>query len=195
MRLVAAALVAAVSAAGWHGTADRAGGYAIAVPSTWQVVPRSTPALDALVKRLRDDKRTALAYQYAQIAAVRKATHVVYPFQAFAWPAPGGRVVPDVTVKIDPLAAGATPAALPRIARQIAKTLDAAPSATAAPPVPRTLPAGAAQHVSGSTQVSKSVRSRFSLYLLIRGRKLYSITFRGPATAAEAGILQRFRFV
>ena len=194
MRLVAAALAAVVStAAGWHTVPDRAGGYSIAVPSSWQVVPRSTPALDALVKRLRDEKRTALAYQYAQIAAVRRATHVVYSFQAFAWPAPAGRVVPDVTVKIDPLAAGATAADLPRIARQIAKTLDAAPTATASMPVRRVVPAGPAQLVTGSTQVSKTVRSRFALYLLIRGKRLYSVTFRGPATPAEAGVVQRFR--
>lgn len=194
---VAAVLsVAAGSAAaadGWRTAPDRAGGYSIAVPATWQVVPRSTAELDAHVARLRAQKRMALAYQFAQIAAVRRATHTAFRFQAFSWPAPRGQVVPDVTVKIDPLSPGATPAALPRIAGQIAKTLAAAPTATATSPVGVRLPAGAAQRITGTTQISKTVRSRFALYLLIHGRRLYSVTFRGPATSVEREIVRRFR--
>lgn len=192
---VAAGTAAAAAADDWRTAPDRAGGYSIAVPVTWQVVPRSPSALDAIVARLRAEKRTALAYQFAQIAAVRRATHSAFRFQAFAWPPPRGQVVPDVTVKIDPLSPGTTAAALPRIARQVSKTLAAAPTATANAPVAVRLPAGPAQRITGTAQISKTVRSRFALYLLVRGRRLYSVTFRGPATAVEREISRRFRLL
>ena len=184
----------AAAAVSWRTVADPGAGYSIAVPTAWQVVPRSTPRLNALIARLRDDERAALANQYAQIAATRRATHTVYRFQAFAWPPPQGRVVPDVTVKTDPLTAGTTQAALPYIARQIAKALSGSATATASTPVRRTLPAGPAVVVTGMTSVTKVVRSRYAIYLLIHGRKLYSVSFRGPKTAVEDRIIASFRF-
>jgi hypothetical protein len=182
------------AAAPWRTVAVPRDGFSIAVPGTWHVVPRSTPRLEALIAGLRKRKQTALALQFAQIAAVRRATHAVYRFQAFAWPPPKGAVVPDVTVKIDPLKAGTTRAALPRLARRIANALSRSAGATAAAPVARTLPAGRAMTVTGTTRISKSLRSRYALYLLIHGRKLYSIAFRGPATEAESDVVRRFRF-
>jgi hypothetical protein len=198
--LVAAAVVASTLAAGasaggaWRTVADPGGGYSLAVPRAWQVVPRETPQLTALVARLRRTKQTALANQFAEVAAARRLTHPLYRFQAFAWPPPKGAVVPDVTVKTDPLSAGTTAAALPAIAREIVKALSGTKGATASAPVRSTLPAGTAVSVTGTTQISKSVRSRYAIYLLIHAKTLYSISFRGPATAAERGIVERFRF-
>jgi hypothetical protein len=194
---VAAVCVGAgsASAAGpWRTVADPAGGFSIAVPVAWQVVPRSTPELNALVARLSKRKQTALSNQFAEVAAARRATHTVYRLQAFAWPPPKGAVVPDVTVKTDPLTAGTTSAALPVIARQIAKALSRSPSATASAPVRQALPAGQAVAVTGTARLSKSLRSRYAIYLLIHGGKLYSISFRGPATAVETRIVVSFRF-
>ena len=200
-RLVAALLLGLAVAAGsagaadpWRTVADRADGFSIAVPAAWQVVPHSTPRLSALVVRLRKAKRPALANQFAEIAATRRATHTVYPFQSFAWPAPKGPIVPDVTVKTDRLGVGTTSAALPLLARQIAKALAASKNATASAPVLRQLPAGRAYEVSGTTQLSKSLRNRYVVYLLIHGRTLYSVSFRGPATAVETRIVESFRF-
>jgi hypothetical protein len=186
---------ASASAAGpWRTFSDLTGGFSIAVPAAWQIVPRSTAELNALVARLTKTKQTALANQFREIAAVRRATHTVYRLQAFAWPPPKGAVVPDVTVKTDPLTAGTTRAALPRIAREIAKAISRSPTATASAPVRRTLPAGQAFEVTGTTRLSKTVRSRYAIYLLIHRGKLYSISFRGPATALEPRIVDNFRF-
>src|SRR4051794_23601673 len=157
------------------------------------MVPRETRQLGALVARLRRTKQTALANQFVAIAAARRLTHSDYRLQAFAWPPPKGAVVPDVTVKTDPLSAGTTAAALPAIARDRQGALRDE-GATASAPVRSALPAGPAVSVTGTAQISKSVRSRYAIYLLIHAKTLYSISFRGPATSAERGIVQRFRF-
>ena len=198
IRAAAAALAAVALAGGadppWRTVGVPADGFSIAVPRAWKLVPRSTQRLNALVADLRKQKRTALALQYAQIAAARRATKTVYRFQAFAWPPPKGAVVPDVTVKRDPLTPGTTVTALPSIAQQVAKALSRSTGATASAPVARTLPAGRAALVTGTARISKTARSRFAVYLLIHARTLYSISFRGPATAAEAQVVRRFRF-
>jgi hypothetical protein len=198
---VAAAVVAGLlaaapagAAAPWQRVADPAGGFSIAVPAAWQVVPPSSTELRALVVRLAGRKQTALANQFAQVAAARRGKPTIYRFQAFAWPAPKGAVVPDVTVKTDPVTAGTTPSALPVIARQIAKALAGSAGATASAPVRRTVPAGHAVSVTGTTQLTKSLRSRFAIYLLIHRGKLYSISFRGPPTPVEGRIVAGFRF-
>jgi hypothetical protein len=192
---VAALATASLAAASppWRPFVDPPAGFSISVPVAWRVVPRSTPQLDALVAKLRTRKQIALADQFAEIAATRKVSHTVYRFQAFVWPPPKGGVVPDVTVKIDRLAAGATRAALPLIAREIVKALSRSPAPPSSP-VHRKLPAGPAVEVTGSTRVTKSLRSRYAVYLLIHDRKLYSITFRGPASAVESRIVESFRF-
>jgi hypothetical protein len=192
--LTGSAGAATGAATPWRTVAVPADGFSIAVPAAWQVVPRSTQRLNALIARLRKGRRTALELQFAEIAAARRATHTVYRFQAFVWPPPKGAVVPDVTVKLDPLRAGTTRDALPLIARQIVKALSRSAGATAAAPVARALPAGHAFEVTGTTRLSKSLRSRYAIYLLIHGGKLYSISFRGPATAVEGQVIQRFRF-
>jgi hypothetical protein len=191
---LAAASLAAASPPPWRPFVDPAAGFSISVPAAWRVVPRSTSQLDALVAQLRKRKQIVLADQFAEIAATRKVTHTLYRFQAFVWPPPKGSVVPDVSVKTDRLAVGTTRAALPLIAREIAKALSRSPSPPS-PPVHRKLPAGPAVEVTGSARLTKSLRSRYAVYLLIHNRKLYSITFRGPATAVEARIVNGFRFM
>ena len=49
--------------------------------------------------------------------------------------------------------------------------------------------------VTGTMRLSEKLRSRYSLYLLISGRRLYSLSFRGPATPSESRIAKSFRFV
>lgn len=193
--LTAGLAAGSARAASWLTLSDPATGFSIAIPQGWKVVPRSTPALTALVARLSRRKETALASEYAEAAALRRTTHTVYRVQAFAWPAPVGDVVPDVTVKVDPLRRGTTPAALPLIARAIETALSKAKKTVVSKPVSRRLPAGPTVEITGSTQLSKHLQSRFAVYLLVHGGRLYSISFRGtPSAALEARILERFRF-
>jgi hypothetical protein len=192
--VVCAGVSGAAAADGWRTVTDRPAGYAIAVPRPWQVVPASSTRLRALILRAAKAKRTALATQLAAVAAARKTAQPVYRFQAFAWPGPPGPVVPDVTVKTDLLTTGTRASALPRIAQQIVKALARSSAATASVTAARRLPAGRAMLVSGTMRLSKSVRSRYSVYLLIHGRTLFSLSFRGPRTLAEPRIVASFRF-
>lgn len=201
-RTVLTALVVAGAAAGgahaavpWRTLSDSGGGFSIALPAGWQVVPRSTPALHALVSQLSRRRQTALASEYAEVAALRRTTHTVYRVQAFAWPAPAGDIVPDVTVKVDTLRRGTTPTALPLIARAVEQALSRAKKTTVSKPVGRRIPAGPTVEIAGTTRLSKTLRSRYAVYLLVHGGRLYSISFRGtPPDAVEARILASFRF-
>lgn len=186
---------AAGAAAPWQTIADKSMGFSVGVPGSWQVVPRSSPQLDAVVVRLRREKRLSLANQFAQVAAVRRTTHTTFSFQAFAWPPPKGAVVPDVTLKTDRLSSGTTGASLPYLARQIAKAIAGTSGATASTPSARKLPAGQAMTITGTTRLSKRLRSRFALYLLVHRRRLYSLSFRGPETPFENRIASSFRFL
>ena len=84
------------------------------------------------------------------------------------------------------------PGLLPGIAQQIVKALKRSRTTTVSAPVHRSLPAGQAIEVSGTTRISPSVRSRYAIYLLIHGLRLYSLSFRGPATSVESRITRGF---
>lgn len=199
MRSIAVALLlvagSAHAATHWRTLSDPADGFSIAVPAGWRTVPRSTPALEALVRQLSRRKETALASEYAEVAALRRTTHTVYRVQAFAWPAPAGEIVPDVTVKVDPLKRGTTAKALPLIARAMVRALSQAKATTVSKPVSRRLAAGPTIEIDGSTRLSKKLQSRYAVYLLVHGGRLYSISFRGTTPASVAArILASFRF-
>ena len=88
----ALALAAAAPAANVPSTTyvDKAGGYAITIPRTWQLVPRTVPQIDALIARLKKKQSTAdLASFYAQLIATPQQRQQLgaYVFQAFDWPA------------------------------------------------------------------------------------------------------------
>lgn len=192
---------AAGAADGWRTYGDPGGGFAIAVPARWRLVPRSDRDLAALVVRLRKRREPALAAQYAAIAAARARLHTAFRFQAFQWPAPPGPIVPDVSVKIDRLASPATKTTLAALARQYEQALGRARGATVRPAVDLTLAAGPAVRIAGTTPLGRStVRSGYVVYLLVRGTRLYSISFRAaaPRVTADAALFARiagtFRF-
>jgi len=190
--VLAAALVLAAAADGaaWQTHRDAVGGYSIAVPAGWQVVPHSTAQVRALATRLRAAHQDALASQFAAIAAARRTQPAVYRFQAFQWPAPKGPVDPDVTVKIDGVARTAR---LSRIATEFERALSAPRGATVEPARTVRLPAANAVRIAGTTKLGKSLRSAYVVYLLLRSTKLYSLAFRSvsPQSAAETRLFTR----
>lgn len=198
LAIVAAAvvLVPAADGAAWQTHRDAAGGYTIAVPAGWQVVPRSTAKVSALAAHLHALHQDALANQFAEIAAARRTQPAVYRFQAFQWPAPKGAVDPDVTVKVDGVSATAR---LPAIARQFERALGAPRGATIETPRRVQLPAGPAVRLAGTTRLGKSLHSAYVVYLLLRHTKLYSLAFRSASSQSSAAtplfekIAARFR--
>lgn len=197
---LAAPTAQASAAVPWRTYRDAAGGYSIAVPARWQVVPRSDAALRQLVARLRKTHERALADQLAAAGAARAKARAAFRFQAFEWPPPPGPVVPDVTVKTDRLAPGSKPDVLAKIAAEYVRSLGAGKGTRVAPALRVALAAGPAYRVSGTAQVAKSLRSGFVVYLLVHADRLWSLSFRASAARAAAdGALYRriaggFRF-
>jgi hypothetical protein len=193
---VCAGVVAPSAAAGtsWRTVSDGADGFSIAVPASWQLVPRSTKGVKARVAQLQRQKRMPLATQYAVLAAGRKGASSPFRFQAFAWPAPPGPIVPDVSVKLDTVAKGAT---LKSVAAGFRRALAKPRGARVAAPRRVVLPAGRAVELEGSIALTrknaKPLHSAYTVYLLLRGKRLYSISFRYAAaqTTAEAPLFRQ----
>jgi hypothetical protein len=198
-RALAAALAGlAVAGGSWRTVADRAGAFTIAVPKSWQIVPVSDAALENRVVRLQRQKRLALAAQYASVAASRRGAGT-FRFEAFAWPAPAGPIVPDVAVRVDRVAATAT---LGGIASGYVRSLSAPRGAVVLQRHALSVPAGSAYEVRGTVPVggTKHTRSAYDVYLLLRRARLYSISLRDSESrlAADAPLMRRvvwsFRF-
>lgn len=194
--LLSMSLAPTAAAAGWRTYRDAAGGFSIAVPSSWQVVPHSTADVRRLAKRLQAQHRTALAMQLEEIAASRRTQPAVYRFQALQWPAPKGATIPDVTVKVDDVDRAAR---LSVIAAQFEKALGSPKGATVEPAKAVKLPAGPAVRISGTTRLGTKLHSAYVVYLILRPARLYSVAFRCVASQERheeplfARIASRFR--
>lgn len=188
--LLSAALASVAVAAGWRTYRDAKGGFSIAVPAGWQVVPHATADVLALAKRLQAEHRTALATQLGEIAASRKTQPAVYRFQALQWPAPKGATIPDVTVKVDTVARAAR---LSVIAAQFEQALGKPRGAIVEPPKRVKLVAGPAVRIAGTTRLGPKLHAAYVLYLVLRSGKLYSVAFRCLAAQerAEAPLFAR----
>jgi hypothetical protein len=188
--VAALAVAAPAQGAGWRTHRDGADGFRVSVPRSWRVVPPSTTAVKALADAARKRKQAALETEYAVVVAERRS-EPRFAFQAFQWPSPSGSVVPDVTVKVDPVAPATTAKNLPAIAASYVKALAKSKSVHVDAPVSLRLPAGAAVRISGSAPLGKTGgRAAFQVYLLVAPRRLYSLAFRfAPAQrAADARV-------
>src|SRR5579872_5281050 len=87
----AAALSGAAAGTNVPGTAyiDKSAGFAITIPRTWALVPRSVAQVRQLVAALKKKPSTVeLADAYASIVATAAGRSQItsYTFQAFEWP-------------------------------------------------------------------------------------------------------------
>lgn len=188
--VLSAALASTAVAGSWRTYHDAAGGFSIAVPSGWQVVPHSTADVRKLAKRMQAEHRTTLAVQLEEIAASRRTQPAVYRFQALQWPAPKGATIPDVTVKVDTVARAAH---LSVIAAQFERALGKPRGATVEPPRAVKLPTGPAVRIAGTTRLGAKLHAAYVVYLVLRPRRLYSVAFRCLAVQerAEAPLFAR----
>jgi hypothetical protein len=182
---------------------DKAGGYRITVPRTWQVVPPSATLVKQLVTQLKKQKKAELAAAYSEMiatAAGRKELSM-FRFRAFRWPLAPSPVPTDVTVSIQAIPRRYKEADLPQIGASFAQNLRTPGAKVAAPQLVK-LPAGRAAVITGTVPLPKQyggIATGFTLMLLLRPGKLYLLSFRIDSRAAAdaklfVSIANLFRF-
>jgi hypothetical protein len=182
---------------------DKAAGYRITVPETWQVVPPSVAGVKQTIARLKKQKKAQLAEFYDQMistAAGRKELST-FRFRAFKWPALPSPVPTDVSLTIQQIPQRFKAADLPDIGASFARSL-ASPGAKIAGPQMLKLPAGRAALITGTVPLPKpyqTIKTGFTLVLLLKPGKLYMLSFRIDSRAAAdakvfTSISNLFRF-
>ena len=183
---------------------DKAGGYAIAVPKTWQLIPRSQAGVKALIAKLKKKSSTvSLADFYSTILASQagKSGIAAYRFQAFDWPGSLSAPVPiQVSVGISPAKRAYTARDLPAIGAVFANAFASNKGAKVTVPKTVTLPAGKAELVEAAIPVGGGVTNGAEVYLIPHGKKLYELSFQIEASQLASAslftsIAQHFRLL
>jgi hypothetical protein len=172
---------------------DKAGGYAIAVPKTWQLIPRSQAGVKALIAKLKKKSSTvSLADFYSTILASQagKSGIAAYRFQAFDWPGSLSSPVPiQVSVGITPAKRAYTAKDLPAIGAAFANAFASNKGAKVTVPKTVTLPAGKAELVEAAIPVGGGVTNGAEVYLIPHGKRLYELSFQIDASQLASASL------
>ena len=204
--MVALALVGAGAAAkNVPGTTyvDRAKGYAITIPRTWQLIPRTQADVKALIAKLRKNKRTSLANFYSTILATEAGRSGIksYRFQAFDWPGSLNQPVPvEVSLGITTSKKPITAKDLPSIGAVFANAFAANKGSKVTAPKTVSLPVGKAEVVEATIPVGGGVTNGAKLYLIPHGKTLYELSFQIEASQLDGATLftsiaNNFKFV
>lgn len=197
--------VSGSSAANVKGTTwvDKPGGYAITIPKTWQLIPRTTAQIDTLVAALDKKKQTALAAFYKTIIATQagKSGLKAYRFQAFAWPDSETQPVPvQVSLGLVKTKTPVTTKGLPAVADVFANQLASNKGAKITVPKIVTLPAGKAEFIEGTIPIGSGIDNGLELYLIPHGKTVYELAFQIEASQLKTATLftsiaRQFRFL
>ncbi len=188
----ALAVAAAAPAANVPGTTyvDKAGGYSITIPRTWQLIPRTVPQINALVAKLKKKTSTVdLANYYKQLVASPEQRRELsaYRFQAFDWPASLAVPVPiEVSVGIVAGKKTYTAKDLPSIGAVYANALASNKGSKVTVPKTVTLPAGKAVLIEAIIPLGQGVSNGVELYLIPRGKRVYELSFQIEASALSS---------
>ena len=165
---------------------DNAGGYAIAIPKTWQLIPRTQSDVKALITKLEKKKSTvALANFYSTILASQagKSGIKAYRFQAFDWPGSLTSPVPiQVSVGITAARRAYTAKDLASIGAVFAKALASNKGAKVTVPKTVTLPSGTAELIEAAIPIGGGVTNGAELFLIPHGKNLYELSFQIEAS-------------
>lgn len=181
---------------------DKSGGYAIAIPKTWKLIPRTQADVKTLIAKLEKKKSTSsLGDFYKTILASQpgKSGIAAYRFQAFDWPGSLSSPVPiQVSVGITNGKRAYTANDLPSIGAVFANALASNKGAKVTVPKTVTLPAGKAELVEAAIPVGGGVTNGAMLYLIPHGKKLYELSFQIEAAQLAkatlfASIAQHFK--
>jgi len=204
---VAAAALLAAGASGKNQPSttyvDKPAGYQISIPTTWKLVPRTVPQVQALVAQLKKKKQTALASTYSSIIASAggRSGLKAYRFQAFDWPLSGATpLLTEVAVGVVKTTRVYGPSSLPAIGAEYASSLAANKGSKIIVPKRVTLPAGPAELIEGTIPAGTGLSNGIELYLVPHGKRLYEISFQIDARFLNVATLftsiaQHFKFV
>jgi hypothetical protein len=204
--MLALALVASAGATNVPGTTyvDKAKGYAITIPKSWQLIPRTQADVKALIAKLKKKKATvALANFYSTILSSQAGRTGIksYRFQAFDWPGSLTSPVPvQVSLGITNAKKAYSARDLPSIGAVFANAFASNKGAKVTVPKTVTLPAGKAELVKAAIPVGGGVMNGAMLYLIPHGKKLYELSFQIEASQLASATLftsiaQHFKFV
>jgi hypothetical protein len=172
---------------------DKAGGYAIAIPKTWQLIPRSQAGVKALIAKLKKKSSTvSLADFYSTILSSQAGQSGIkaYRFQAFDWPGSLSSPVPiQVSVGITPAKRAYTAKDLPSIGAVFANAFAANKGAKVTVPKTVTLPSGKAELIEAAIPIGSGVTNGAEVYLIPHGKKLYELSFQIDASDLASATL------
>jgi hypothetical protein len=182
---------------------DQAKGYAITIPKTWQLIPRTQASVKALIAKLRKKKQTALADFYQTILQSQAGRNGIksYRFQAFDWPGSLNQPVPvQVSLGITTSKKGITPKDLPSIGALFANAFASNQGAKVTVPRTVTLPVGKAELIEAAIPIGGGVTNGAELYLIPHGKTLYELSFQIEASQLKTATLftsiaKNFKFV
>jgi hypothetical protein len=192
--VLALAVAATGGAANVKGTTyvDKADGYAITIPSTWQLIPRTKAQVTALIAALKKKKQTVLANFYAGILASKAGLSGInsYRFQAFDWPGSETQPVPvEVSLGVIKGKKAYTARDLPSIGAVFANAFAANKGAKVTVPKTVTLPFGKAEFIEASIPIGSGVQNGAELYLIPHGKTLYELSFQIEASQLKGATL------
>ena len=159
-------------------------GFSVEVPATWQTVPRSVGSVQALIGRLRSQRRVALARQYQALLDDPYArNNLRQSFHAFAWPALPSSVRTDVVVGAHTLTqaqASLGDDLLDGFAAGLARRIGSRDARVQK----LRLPAGAAREITGTVALAPSyggAKSAVTVYAILHQRRLLIVNARTDA--------------
>jgi hypothetical protein len=183
--------------------ADKAGGYTITIPKTWELVPRTVPLVKALAAKLKKTKSTvALGNYYLTLIATPQQQQElsIYRFQAFDWPASLNEPIPtEVSVGAVVDKSTITAKRLPSIGAVYANSLKATKGTKVLGPKTVQLPVGLAELIEAVVPNGNGVSTGIDLLLIPRGKILYLLSFKIEASLMSSAsiftsIAQHFKF-
>ena len=174
---------------------DKAGRFSITVPRTWQVVPRTVPQVQGLVRQLTQKKQTALADAYSLLISTSAGKDALknFRFQAFLWP-PISAVPTDVSVALTSIPKSFGVGKLPAIGARFASQLAANKGAKITAPRTIELKSGlSSEFIEGSIPAAakQEPATGFELYLIVQPKThiLYELSFRIDAAVLDKAVV------
>jgi hypothetical protein len=186
--LAAAAVAGAAAAKTQPGTTyvDAQYGYAITIPKSWKLVPRTLAGVKKQIADLRQKKATVdLADVYASIISTPtgRSQLTTYRLQAFAYPTdPNTPLLTEVSVGIVKLPRVYTKKDLPAVGATYANALSAGTGSKITVPKTVSLPSGPATFIEGTIPAGTGLQNGIELYLIPHGKRLYELSFQIDAT-------------
>jgi hypothetical protein len=184
---------------------DKTYGYAITLPKTWQLVPRTPAALRSLIAALEARKSAeyhALAGTYRAILGSPSGVRGLsaYRLQAFAWPPDTATpLLTEVSLGIVTTSTVYGRAALAAAGTQYADALASNAGTRILEAKELELPAGRAELIEARVPAGGGLATGVELYLIPHGKRLYELFMSIDAHLLSqarifTSIAQHFRF-